>query len=550
MLIENINVEVSGMQMEVSKNTTLLELSKMFNIESKHKIILARVNNHYKELQNVVHSNDKIEFCDLTDKTANRVYLNGLIFLVKYSFNAVFGKKNGIIVKHSADKALCVQTIKKITRDDLKKVEDKMREVVTANLPIVKVTVLKTEAFEYFKRHNDDDKVGLLEYLPNTYVHLYKIGNMYNYILSKMPAETSCLNEFGLEYLDDDEFVIKYPTVYINDKIKEYEHHKKLFEVFRETKEWGKLMNIMTSTDLNKVVSSSKINDLIRMSETLQSNKLLDHAKDIAKHSDKIKIILIAGPSSSGKTTTCNKFAMYLRSLGLSPKMISMDNFFKERVDTPRKENGEYDFECLEALDLKLFNKVIADLMNGKEVKMPEFNFLTGEKEFKKKMILQDKDILLIEGIHALNPKLLVDIDKEHKFKIYLSPLTSVNIDSDNRMSTTDNRLLRRMVRDNRTRGYNVSDTLNLWDSVREGEEKYVFPYQDEADFVFDTSLIYEFCVLKTYVLPLLYSVKYDNPNYDEARRLIKVLDVFLPIPSEAIPDDSILREFIGGSCF
>lgn len=550
MLIENINVEVSGMQMEVSKNTTLLELSKMFNIESKHKIILARVNNHYKELQNVVHSNDKIEFCDLTDKTANRVYLNGLIFLVKYSFNAVFGKKNGIIVKHSADKALCVQTIKKITRDDLKKVEDKMREVVTANLPIVKVTVLKTEAFEYFKKHNDDDKVGLLEYLPNTYVHLYKIGNMYNYILSKMPAETSCLNEFGLEYLDDDEFVIKYPTVYINDKIKEYEHHKKLFEVFRETKEWGKLMNIMTSTDLNKVVSSSKINDLIRMSETLQSNKLLDHAKDIAKHSDKIKIILIAGPSSSGKTTTCNKFAMYLRSLGLSPKMISMDNFFKERVDTPRKENGEYDFECLEALDLKLFNKVIADLMNGKEVKMPEFNFLTGEKEFKKKMILQDKDILLIEGIHALNPKLLVDIDKEHKFKIYLSPLTSVNIDSDNRMSTTDNRLLRRMVRDNRTRGYNVSDTLNLWDSVREGEEKYVFPYQDEADFVFDTSLIYEFCVLKTYVLPLLYSVKYDNPNYDEARRLIKVLDVFLPIPSEAIPDDSILREFIGGSCF
>ncbi len=550
MLIENINVEVSGMQMEVSKSTTLLELSKMFNIESKHKIILARVNNHYKELQNVVHSNDKIEFCDLTDKTANRVYLNGLIFLVKYSFNAVFGKKNGIIVKHSADKALCVQTIKKITRDDLKKVEDKMREVVTANLPIVKVTVLKTEAFEYFKKHNDEDKVGLLEYLPNTYVHLYKIGNMYNYILSKMPAETSCLNEFGLEYLDDDEFVIKYPTVYINDKIKEYEHHKKLFEVFRETKEWGKLMNIRTSTDLNKVVSSSKINDLIRMSETLQSNKLLDHAKDIAKHSDKIKIILIAGPSSSGKTTTCNKFAMYLRSLGLSPKMISMDNFFKERVDTPRKENGEYDFECLEALDLKLFNKVISDLMNGKEVKMPEFNFLTGEKEFKKKMILQDKDILLIEGIHALNPKLLVDIDKEHKFKIYLSPLTSVNIDSDNRMSTTDNRLLRRMVRDNRTRGYNVSDTLNLWDSVREGEEKYVFPYQDEADFVFDTSLIYEFCVLKTYVLPLLYSVKYDNPNYDEARRLIKVLDVFLPIPSEAIPDDSILREFIGGSCF
>jgi len=241
---------------------------------------------------------------------------------------------------------------------------------------------------------------------------------------------------------------------------------------------------------------------------------------------------------------------MYLRSFGLTPQMISMDDFFKNRVDTPRKANGEYDFECLEAIDLKLFNKTIKELLEGKTVKMPTFDFYAGEKKFKKQMTLAKTDILLIEGIHALNPKLLADIPKENKYKVYLSPLTAINIDKDNRMSTTDNRLLRRMIRDSRTRGYTVSQTLDLWDDVREGEEKYIFAYQDEADFVFNTSLIYEFCVLKTYVMPLLYSVKSDDPNYSEAVRLMKVLNIFLPIPSEAIPDDSILREFIGGSCF
>ena len=386
--------------------------------------------------------------------------------------------------------------------------------------------------------------------MTSTYVHLYKIGNMYNYIFSKMPSETSCLKEFKLTYLDDDEFVLQFPTFYINDRIKEYTHHEKLFEVFRQAKEWGRLMHIETASDLNDIVASGHINDLIRISETLLNNRILDQVKDIKKNGTKVKVVLIAGPSSSGKTTCCAKLAMYLHSFGLIPRMISMDDFFKNRVDTPRKENGEYDFESLNAIDLKLFNKTIKDLLDGKKVKMPTFDFYSGEKKFKKEMIMEKTDILLIEGIHALNPKLLSDIPRENKYKVYLSPLTAVNIDKDNRMSTTDNRLLRRMIRDNRTRGYNVSQTLDLWDDVREGEEKYIFAYQDEADFVFNTSLIYEFCVLKTYVLPLLYSVKSDDPNYSEAVRLMKVLNVFLPIPSEAIPEDSILREFIGGSCF
>lgn len=550
MLIDNVKVIVDGIELEVTKGTTYLELSKMFSSGEKRKPILVRVNGRYRELNEEVRSNDDIKFCDLTDMTANRVYLNGLIFLVNYAFNEIYKGKNTVVVKHSADKAMYMETTKKITKEELLEVEKMMRSIVEVNLPINKITVLKSEAIDYFAKTKDLSKKRLLEYTTSTYVHLYKMGNMYNYIFSKMPSETACLNEFDLTYLGDNEFVLQYPTIYINDRIKKYTHHEKLFEVFKQEKEWAKMMKIETCADLNDVVSNGKITDLIRMSETLHNNRLLEHVKEVVRNSNKIKIILIAGPSSSGKTTTCSKIAMYLRSLGMTPKMISMDDFFHERKDTPKKANGEYDFECLEAVDLKLFNKTIKELLEGKKVIMPTFDFYSGEKKFKNEMILGKMDILLIEGIHALNPKLLSDIDNSHKYKIYLSPLTAVNLDKDNRMSTTDNRLLRRMVRDNRTRGYNVSQTLDLWDDVRAGEEKYVFPYQDEADFVFNTSLIYEFCVLKTYVLPLLYSVKRDDPNYDEALRLMKVLNVFLPIPSESIPDDSILREFIGGSCF
>lgn len=550
MLVDNIKVTISGMEIEVGKNTTLLEISKMFKNDSKRKPVIAKVNGQYKELMEMANNDDNIEFLDLTDATANRVYLSGLIFLLNYAFNEIYHGENIITVKHSADKALCIETSKKITKEELEKVESKMKSIVDANLPITKMTVLKSEAIEYFNKVKDYKKAKLLEYMTSTYVHLYKMGNMYNYIFSKMPSETACLNEFKLTYLDDDEFVLQFPTIYIYDKIKEYHHHEKLFEVFRQSKEWGKLMQIETASDLNGIVASGHINDLIRISETLMNNKIMDQVKEIKKSGNKVKVILLAGPSSSGKTTSCSKLAMFLHSFGLIPRMISMDDFFKDRVDTPKKPNGEYDFESLDAIDLKLFNKTIRDLLDGKTVKMPTFDFYAGEKKFKKEMIMGKTDILLIEGIHALNPKLLSDIPRENKYKVYLSPLTAINIDKDNRMSTTDNRLLRRMIRDNRTRGYNVSQTLDLWDDVREGEEKYIFAYQDEADFVFNTSLIYEFCVLKTYVLPLLYSVKPDDPNYSEALRLMKVLNIFLPVPSEAIPADSILREFIGGSCF
>ncbi len=548
MLAENIKLIVDGKEIEVSKGTTLLEISKMINNVGRRPII-ARINDAICELNAVPNENDRVEFLDCTDSSANRIYVNGLILVINYAFNEIYRGKNRITVKHSADKALCIETMKNITKEELMEVEKKMHAIVDANLPISRITVLKKEAIDYFKKTNDTSKVNLLEYMTSTYVHLYKIGNMYDYIFGKMPSETSCLDEFKLTYLDDNEFVIQYPNVY-SGKVDKYVHHEKLFEVFREAKEWGKLIHVENSSDLNKVVSLGYMDHLIRISETLMNNRILDQVKTIQKTGNKVKVVLIAGPSSSGKTTSCTKLAVYLHSFGLTPKMISMDNFFKDRVDTPRKPNGDYDFECLEAIDLKLFNKTIKDLLDGKTVKMPTFDFYSGEKKFKTEMTLSPTDILLIEGIHALNPKLLTEVDKKYKYKIYLSPLTAVNIDRDNRIYLTDTRLLRRMIRDSRTRGYSVSDTLKIWKDVREGEEKYIFPYQDEADYVFDTSLIYEFCLLKTYVMPLLYSVRPDDPNYSEAVRLMKVLNVFLPIPSEAIPADSILREFIGGSCF
>lgn len=548
MLVDNIVVNVDGMENEVSKGTTLLEISKMFKSKGR-KPIVALVNDVVNELTYVPSNNDNIVFLDVTSPLANRIYVNGLILLLNYTFNEVYGSKNKIIVKHSVDKSICIETERGITKEELKTISKKMQAVIDANLPITKIAVLKNEAIDYFKKNNDLSKVHLLEYMTSTYVHLYKIGNMYDYIFSKMPSETSCLNEFKLTYLNDKEFILQFPIIF-SGKIDDYVHHEKLFDVFKEAKEWGKLIHVENSSDLNKVVSLGYMDHLIRISETLMNNRILDQVKAIRKTNNKIRVVLIAGPSSSGKTTSCAKLAVYLHSFGLTPKMISMDNFFKDRVDTPKKANGEYDFECLEAIDLKLFNKTIKDLLDGKKVKMPTFDFYSGEKKFKTEMTLAPTDILLIEGIHALNPKLLAEVDRKLKYKIYLSPLTAVNIDRDNRIYLTDNRLLRRMIRDNRTRGYTVSDTLRIWKDVREGEEKYIFPYQDEADYVFDTALIYEYCILKTYVMPLLYAVKTDDPNYSEAVRLMKVLDVFLPIPSEAIPADSILREFIGGGCY
>ena len=547
-MIENIKVTVMGEEKEVSKNTTYLELSRMYQSSFKNPIIIAKQNNQYKELSEKIDEDGNIEFCDYKDREANRIYLNGLVYLTIYAFKDLYGGK--IRVKHSLDKGLYVETDIKIDEEKISFLKKRMHELVAMNLPIDMINVDRLDAIKYFKSINDESKVGLMKYNTNTYVTLYKLGNLYNFFFSNMPTSTGVLNSFDLKYLSEDGFVLLFPTVYMDDSIKEYVHHPKIFEVFSEYHDWAKLMNIDNSYSLNELVSSGNIGNLIRMDETLQSNRLLNIAKDIYSKKDKIKIVLIAGPSSSGKTTTCNKLGMYLRSFGLIPHTVSMDDYFLKREDTPKTPEGEYDFEALEAVDLPLFDSQMKELLEGKEVTMPIYNFLLGQQEFRKKLKLGKDDILMIEGIHGLNPEILASIPRENKYKIYISPLTGLNLDNHNRISTTDNRLLRRIVRDNKTRGYGVVETIKRWPEVRKGEEKYIFPYQDEADCIFNSAFIYELGVLKTYVEPLLYSVDSNSQYYNEAKRLINMLKMFLPIPSEDIPKDSLLREFIGGSCF
>ncbi len=550
-MIEDINVVVNNKKINVSKGTTLYELSKQFENEYSLPIILAKVNNQYKELSSTFSKDSNIEFLTIKDKEANRTYVSGLLYILAYAAKKVL-RGNKLIFNHSLDKGIYISSKNKISKEQVSMLKDEMNNIVNLGLPIEKMNVNRIDAIEYFETVGDISKVNLLKYNTNTFITLYKLGNMYNFFFSLMPINTSCLNNFDLSYINENGFVLLYQTIYMENGITPYQHHQMIFDVFNEYHNWASIMNIELVPALNKYVSSGNIGDLIRISETIQSNNLLNIARNIYDNKDKIKVVLIAGPSSSGKTTTCNKLSMYLRSFGMNPKTISMDNYFVAREDTPKDENGNYDFECLEAIDLKLFDEQIANIISGTAVATPIFDFVSGKPRYNAGDVikLDKKDVLIIEGIHALNPKILSNISRKMKFKIYISPLTCLNLDDQNRISTSDNRLLRRIIRDNRHRGNDVNFSLNKWASVRMGEEKNIFPFQDEADVVFNSSLIYEIGVLKTYVEPLLYSVEIDSPYYEEAKRLINMLKMFLPIPSDDIPKDSILREFIGNGCF
>lgn len=549
-MIETLEITINNKKYNYSKDITLQEIYMEHQGEFRFPIILAKVNNRLKELSATLTESATVEFIDLTTSEGNRAHLNGLIFILQYAVKKLFGKNSDILVQHSLDKGLYIDTNFKISEEKLLKIKEVMIDIITKDLPITKVTIDRIEAINYFKEIGDFTKAGVLRYNTNNYITLYRLGNIYNYFYNLMPTSTGKVKDFDLTYIKDNGFVLRFPTVYINNKIQKYKHHPHMFEAFAENKEWAKIIGVRNSVELNKVVSTGKINDLIKIDETLQSNRLLSVAKEINAKKNKVKIVLIAGPSSSGKTTTSRKLCMYLKSFGLEPKTIGMDDYFVEKEETPLDENNNPDFECLEAVDLKLFDKQMANLLSGKNVKIPTYNFSTGKKEYHNEMQLEEKDILIIEGIHALDNKILTNIDRSKKFKIYISPLTELNLDDQNRIPTTDNRLLRRIVRDNRTRNYSVEKTLKQWPSVRLGEEKYIFPFQDESDVTINSAAIYEIGVLKTYVEPLLYSVESTSPYYEEAKRLINFLRLFLPIPADAIPQDAVIREFIGGSYF
>lgn len=549
-MFDRLKVTINGIEQEIPKGTTLEELTKEYNTDSSRPIILAKVNNRIRELNYSVVKNKNIEFLDWSSAAGNKAYINGLLFLVSYAVKELYGKTAEIYVLHSIDKGIYIETSFELDENKVQEIENKMHEVVNKDMSITKVEVDKNDAISYYTDMNDLVKVKVMRYITNSTVTLYRLGDLYDYFYYYMPTSTGKLTQFGLTYLSKEGFVLRFPTVYMPNEVKDYKHSENIFYIFKQCQELNKTLGINNSADLNEYVSNGKISDLIRISELVQNNKLFELVKEIYEEKDRIKIILIAGPSSSGKTTTSRKLCLFFESFGMKPITISMDDYFVERGETPVKENGEPDFECLEAVDINLFDKQISEMLEGKEVTIPTFNFVYGKKEFNKTIKVNDDNIIIIEGIHALNDKILTNIPRENKFKIYLSALTELNVDNHNKISTTDHRLLRRIIRDNRTRGYNVENTLKIWPSVREGEEKHIFPFQYTPDTTVNTALIYEIGVLKTYVEPLLYSVDSDSEYYEEAKRLLNFLRNFLPIPADSIPQDSILREFIGGSCF
>ena len=546
--MEKVKVTYLGKSYMYPKDITLEDISKDFQDNYSETIIMAEVNGRPYELNYKVTDDVTVDFFDLTSPTGNRVYESGLIFVLEKACLNMLNSE--IEVKYSIDKGIYIKTHKKITKEDLDKVSREMKEIVKRNLPIQKNLVNRLEAIEYYKSTKSYDKVNVLKYSVNTNVNLYRLMDIYNYFFSYLPVSTGALKEFKLTYIDQNSFVLRYPNIYYLNKIPVYKHHDKLFNEFKKYDEWSEKLGIENVSSLNNKVTKGSVDDIVLLSENIQNNSLFKIAETIYNNK-KLKLILLAGPSSSGKTTTSKKLELFLKGFGLNPIAISIDNYFLDRDKTPRLPDGSYDFESLNSINVELFNRNLKDLLDGKEVTLPVYNFITGKSELSDESIkLGEKEILIVEGLHALNEELTYSIDKKNKYKIYLCPLTVLSLDNHNRIRTTDNRLLRRIVRDNRTRGYSASDTLSTWGKVREGEEKYVFPFQDEADVIFNTSLIYELGVLKTYAEPLLYSVEENDPMYKEAVRLLNLLKNILPISNDYIPVDSIVREFIGGGYF
>ncbi len=542
----SITIKYNGEKYTYPKGTSLLEISKDFQSEFKEKIIVGMVDGTICDLSYNVFNNSEVVFYDRTSSIGNKVYESGLLFVLSIAFKEVLGSK--IIVKYSLDTGIFIKTEKLISSDDLDVVKNKVKEISEANYPIDKLLINRKEAISYYEKLGESDKSELLKYNTNTNVNLYKLNNTYDYFFGNLPVSTSYIDDFKLTLIDRNSFVVTYPNIYTNKLV--YKHHEKLFNAFKSYSDWCGILNINSICDLNRIISEGNIDDYILLAESYQNQGLYEIAKNI--YFDKnIKIVLISGPSSSGKTTFSKKLQLLLRGCGLNPKTLSIDNYFVDRDKTPLDEEGNYDYECIEALKLDQFNRDLNKLLAGEKVKIPTYNFILGKGEYiDEPMELGNNEILIIEGLHALNNELTALIPKRYKFKIYLSPLVTMNLDNHNRIKTTDVRILRRIIRDNRTRGYDCSASLESWHRVRKGEEKNVFPFQDEADVIFNSTLFYELGVLKTYAEPLLFKVGETDKNYKEAVRLLNLLKNVLTIPSDSIPKDSIIREFIGNSYF
>ena len=537
---------------EFEAGVTLKEISEKFQNHYNYPILIGVVDNDITELTEEITRSCSVDFYDRSTTLGNSTYGRTTQFMLVVAIKELLGDEAEVIIDFSTDKGYyCEVRGVEIDKPVVKQIEQKMKEICKANYIINKLSVSRFDAIKYFKQKKRMDKVKVLKYISNSYVNLYRINNVYDYFYSELAYSTSQIDDFKLTYIKDNGFVLSYPDVYNPECTLDYKHHEMLFNTFLNYSRWGEKVGIKNAADLNEIVSDGKYNDLIRLAETYYNNQLSSIADRIAENNKTIKLVLIAGPSSAGKTTTSRKLQTYLQSKGIRTHQISIDDYFLDRSKTPVKPNGELDTESLNAVDVTLFNKHLTKLFEGERVEIPEYNFVLGKREYRGKTLkLEENDIVIIEGLHALNEDLTISIERRNKFKIYINALTQLNIDNHNRIHTSDTRKLRRIIRDNKYRCYSASQTLNMWDTIREGEEVHIFPFQDDADVIINSALIYELGILKTYAEPLLFSVKEDDPMYNEAIRLINFLRNFLPIPSDYIPKDSIIREFIGGSCF
>ena len=537
---------------EFLEDTSLLEISDSFKKYYNYPILVAKVDNDITGLAELVTKKSDIDFYDRSSVIGNTIYARSAQFILIVAVKQVLGEGTEVIIEHSIDKGVyCEIKNCDIDKPVLRKIESKMHEIVAEDLKFTKVSVSRIDAIKYFRKKKRMDKVNVLKYISNTYVNLYRLDDVYDYFYGELAYSTKAIDDFKLTYIKDNGFVLSCPDIYNPECTLDYKHHKMLFDTFLDYTKWGRILKISNAADLNEVVSTGKYGDLIRISEAYYNGQLSEIADRVYDNKKNIKIILIAGPSSSGKTTTSKKIEIYLKSKGLRTHQISIDDYFINRDKTPLDEHGERDLESLRAVDIDLLNRHLIKLFDGEKVLLPEYNFMTGEREYRKKWLqMGEDDIIIIEGLHALNEDLTISIPRRNKFKIYISPLTQLNIDNHNHIHTSDTRKLRRIIRDNKFRNYNAADTLKMWEKISYGEERYIFPFQDDADMIINSALVYELGVLKTYAEPLLFSVSENDPVYPEALRLINFLRNFLPIPSEEVPDDSVLREFIGNSCF
>ena len=537
---------------EFLEDTSLLEISDSFKKYYNYPILVAKVDNDITGLAELVTKKSDIDFYDRSSVIGNTIYARSAQFILIVAVKQVLGEGAEVIIEHSIDKGVyCEIKNCDIDKPVLRKIESKMHEIVAEDLKFTKVSVSRIDAIKYFRKKKRMDKVNVLKYISNTYVNLYRLDDVSDYFYGELAYSTKAIDDFKLTYIKDNGFVLSCPDIYNPECTLDYKHHKMLFDTFLDYTKWGRILKISNAADLNEVVSTGKYGDLIRISEAYYNGQLSEIADRVYDNKKNIKIILIAGPSSSGKTTTSKKLEIYLKSKGLRTHQISIDDYFINRDKTPLDEHGERDLESLRAVDIDLLNRHLIKLFDGEKVLLPEYNFMTGEREYRKKWLqMGEDDIIIIEGLHALNEDLTISIPRRNKFKIYISPLTQLNIDNHNHIHTSDTRKLRRIIRDNKFRNYNAADTLKMWEKISYGEERYIFPFQDDADMIINSALVYELGVLKTYAEPLLFSVSENDPVYPEALRLINFLRNFLPIPSEEVPDDSVLREFIGNSCF